>query len=96
MTVQLVDGVRSPFCKAGGAFDRLPPQELGAIVLRELVERTEIAPRDVDCARAHGCRSLAVATGSHREAELAEAGADLVLSDLADTARVLGWLGLVR
>jgi phosphoglycolate phosphatase len=49
-------------------------------------------PRDVDCARAHGCRSLAVATGSHTVVELAAAGADLALEDLADTARVLAWL----
>lgn len=51
-------------------------------------------PRDVDCARAHGCRSLAVATGRYAADELTAAGADHVLADLADTAGVLRWLGL--
>ncbi len=41
-------------------------------------------PHDVSCARAHGCRSLAVATGTHSAAALREAGADLVVADLAD------------
>lgn len=51
-------------------------------------------PRDVDCARAHGCRSLAVATGSHTLDELERAGADLTLGDLTDTAAVIDWFGL--
>ena len=49
-------------------------------------------PRDVDCARAHGARCLAVATGVYGVEELAAAGADLALADLADTAAVLAWL----
>jgi phosphoglycolate phosphatase-like HAD superfamily hydrolase len=47
----------------------------------------------VDCAAAHGARSLAVATGSHPPAELAAAGATLVVPDLTDAGRVLDWLG---
>ncbi len=46
-------------------------------------------PLDVECAAHVGARSLAVATGSHTVAELRAAGADDVLSDLADTDEVL-------
>jgi len=49
-------------------------------------------PHDVMCAVAAGARSVAVATGGHRSAELALAGADVVLEDLSDTERVLGLL----
>ncbi len=47
---------------------------------------------DVNCARAHGCRSLAVCTGGGREEELRAAGADCVLPDLAETQAVCQWL----
>jgi len=49
-------------------------------------------PHDIDCAAAHGARSLGVGTGSHPPAELAAAGATLALPDLSDTARVVDWL----
>ena len=49
-------------------------------------------PLDVSCARAIGARALAVATGGHPAEELAAAEPDLLLPDLADTARVLNWL----
>lgn len=42
-------------------------------------------PMDVKCARAIGAKCLAVATGWNSPAELAAAGADLVLADLADS-----------
>lgn len=42
--------------------------------------------RDVDCARAGGARSLAVATGFSPEARLRRAGADWVFPDLAEAA----------
>ncbi|WP_329562713.1 HAD family hydrolase [Kitasatospora sp. NBC_01266] len=45
--------------------------------------------RDVATARAAGARCVAVATGLVPAAELAAAGADVVLPDLADTAAVL-------
>ncbi len=41
-------------------------------------------PRDVACGQAFGTRTLAVATGWHSRKELAAAGADRVLPDLAD------------
>ena len=46
-------------------------------------------PLDVGCAAHAGARSLAVATGSHSVEELRAAGADDVLSDLANTDEVL-------
>jgi phosphoglycolate phosphatase-like HAD superfamily hydrolase len=46
-------------------------------------------PRDVDCAKKNGCRSIAVTTGWHRAAELEESGADVVLESLEDLPSVL-------
>jgi phosphoglycolate phosphatase len=46
-------------------------------------------PKDVEAAAANGARSVAVATGSFTAQQLAEAGADVVLADLTDTAQVL-------
>ena len=42
-------------------------------------------PRDVACAKAHGCVSFAVATGSYRIDDLRKAGADVVVKDLSDS-----------
>ncbi len=41
-------------------------------------------PRDIDCAHAHGCLALAVATGSYSVEQLQQAGGDVVVPDLAD------------
>lgn len=49
-------------------------------------------PHDVGCARAHGCRSLGVATGKFGISELAAAGADRVAPDLSDTGAIFDWL----
>lgn len=49
-------------------------------------------PHDVACARAHGCRSVAVATGKYTPADLAAAGADLVVRNLSATDEVAQWL----
>ena len=49
-------------------------------------------PHDVACARAHGCRSLGVATGKFGIGELAAAGADRVVPDLSDTGAIADWL----
>jgi phosphoglycolate phosphatase-like HAD superfamily hydrolase len=48
-------------------------------------------PADVDCARAHGARSLAVATGPFSAEALTQSGADLVVDSLAD-ASLLEWI----
>ena len=46
-------------------------------------------PLDVECAAFCGARSLGVATGSHNVKQLHAAGAEVVMQDLGDTARVL-------
>lgn len=48
---------------------------------------------DVRCAREHGIRSLAVATGWTHAERLAEAGADRLVADLADPAALSELLG---
>ncbi|QOI99492.1 MAG: haloacid dehalogenase-like hydrolase [Phycisphaeraceae bacterium] len=49
-------------------------------------------PHDVACARAHGCRSLAVATGMYSRLDLERAGATAAVENLSSTGEVLGWL----
>jgi phosphoglycolate phosphatase len=49
-------------------------------------------PLDVDCARAHGVRAIAVATGPFSAADLGDAGADLVVDTLAERDRILAWM----
>ena len=51
-------------------------------------------PHDIECARVAGAKSIAVATGGFTIDQLREAGADEVLPDLSDTARVLRLLGV--
>ena len=43
-------------------------------------------PNDIDCGRAAGARTIAVATGPYGADELRAHGADAVLPSLADTA----------
>ncbi len=40
--IAIVDGVRTPFCKAGGVFNGYSADDLGATVLSELLDRTGI------------------------------------------------------
>jgi len=49
-------------------------------------------PRDVNCARENGCRSLGVATGKFSRQALEEAGADIAVDDLADVEAILDWI----
>jgi len=61
----------------------------------EALERVIVigdTPHDIECARAGGAASIAVATGGHSVEELRAAGADIVLADLSDTERVLALL----
>ncbi|MGZ6081035.1 MAG: acetyl-CoA C-acyltransferase FadI [Myxococcaceae bacterium] len=44
----VVRGLRTPFVKAGGVFGSLTSLDLGAAVVRELVERTDIDPAEID------------------------------------------------
>jgi acetyl-CoA C-acetyltransferase/acetyl-CoA acyltransferase len=46
--IAILDGVRTPCCKAGGALAGVPADDLGAVVVRELLARLELAPRAVD------------------------------------------------
>lgn len=46
-------------------------------------------PRDVQCGRAHGCATVAVATGNFGVEALEETGADIVLESFGETERVL-------
>jgi len=49
-------------------------------------------PHDVACARAHGLRSLAVATGLFTVDQLAASGADRAIATLENTRDVVAWL----
>ncbi|HLG18613.1 MAG TPA: thiolase family protein [Bdellovibrionota bacterium] len=46
--VAIVDGIRTPFVKAGDRLSRMGAQELGRIAVRELLEKTDIDPATVD------------------------------------------------
>jgi phosphoglycolate phosphatase-like HAD superfamily hydrolase len=49
-------------------------------------------PLDVACGRAHGCRTVAVATGGSGLEDLQRAGADLVVPTLEDTEALVRWI----
>lgn len=50
-------------------------------------------PHDIDCAHHNGCRAIAVATGPvHTREDLVAHHPDLLLDDLKDTDRIMGWL----
>ncbi len=49
-------------------------------------------PKDVDCAKAYGAYSVAVATGPYTRSQLAKAGADVVFDDFSDTGAFLSAL----
>jgi acetyl-CoA acyltransferase len=46
--IAVVTGLRTPFCKAGGAFKHWEAEDLGAFVVRELLARSDLDPNDVD------------------------------------------------
>ena len=46
--IAFVEGVRTPFCKAGTAFKDVPAYELGRVAVRELLYRTELDPKKID------------------------------------------------
>ena len=52
-------------------------------------------PFDVEGAHVHDLRCIGVLTGPYTEAELQEAGADLIVADLADVDHVFRWIELV-
>lgn len=46
--IAIVDGIRTPFVKAWTDFWDIPAQELGRIVVRELLEKTALNPASID------------------------------------------------
>ena len=44
----IVAGVRTPFCRAGGALQGAFAADLGAHVIRELLDRTDVRPQAID------------------------------------------------
>lgn len=59
-----------------------PPNPKRVIVIGD-------TPRDIACAKAHGCISLAVATGTHTLATLESCDPDVAVLDLSDPAPLL-------
>ena len=55
----ILEGARTPFCRAGTGFARVSARELGRVAVREAIERSEVAPRDIDeviVGNTAGCR----------------------------------------
>jgi phosphoglycolate phosphatase-like HAD superfamily hydrolase len=50
-------------------------------------------PNDIACGKAHGARTVAVATGPFSVADLAAHAPDAVLPDLSDLAAVIAAIG---
>ena len=46
--IAILDGIRTPFCKAGGALRHVAADDLGAIVVKELLARTGLDPAAID------------------------------------------------
>jgi len=46
--VVVVDGCRTPFCKAGTSLSDMTPVQLGTVAVRELLARTELSGDEVD------------------------------------------------
>lgn len=46
--IAIVDGLRTPFCKAGGVFNNWEADDLGAIVVRELLAKVHLPADEVD------------------------------------------------
>jgi len=75
------------------ALARVPESGGPAVTARDTVVIGD-TPLDVAVAKAGGARSIGVATGSHPVDRLRDAGADVVFTDLHDTAAVLEALGV--
>lgn len=88
-----------------GAFadDDIDRNKLGPIALERArrhlardfsLERTWVigdTEHDIDCGKALGCRTLAVATGKYSIEELETHGPDLILPDLSDFDQIRRW-----
>lgn len=67
-------------------------QRLGAALPPERVLIIGDTPADVDCAKAHGARVLAVATGGFTVEALRATPADAVVANLEDTGALVRWI----
>ena len=75
--------------------------ELPAVAIRQFNQQAGVevdpartfivgdTPRDIQCAQANGCQSIAVATGRYDEDQLRQAGGRWVFADLSDTDAVM-------
>jgi phosphoglycolate phosphatase-like HAD superfamily hydrolase len=72
-----------PIAKARAETYDVPPEAIERIIV------IGDTPHDIECARVAGAKSIAVATGGYTLVQLQEAGADEVLPDLTDAARVI-------
>lgn len=99
-------GLREPFEVGGFGSDAEERNELPGVALARARERWSTdfdpdrvwivgdTPRDVACGRAHGLRTLAVATGNFDAATLGRSGAEVVMDDFSRPERVLEILEL--
>ena len=46
--IAIIDGIRTPFCKAGGVLKDIEADDLGAYAVKELMARTGFPPEKVD------------------------------------------------
>lgn len=46
--VAIIEGVRTPFCKAGGVLKELGPEDLGSYAVSEALARSGVKPEEVD------------------------------------------------
>lgn len=79
--------------------DHLPPIAMNRFAARyarpirgERVTIIGDTPHDIRCAKASGCRVIAVATGRHALDELRSHSPDLAVKDLSDTRMLVSWI----
>jgi acetyl-CoA C-acetyltransferase/acetyl-CoA acyltransferase len=46
--IAIIDGIRTPFCKSGGVFKNIAADDLGAIVVKELLARIDFPPESIE------------------------------------------------
>lgn len=46
--IAIVEGIRTPFTKSGGVFKDVEADDLGALVVKELVRKSPVAPEEID------------------------------------------------
>lgn len=46
--IAIIEGIRTPFCKSGGVFSEVEADDLGALIVKELMRRSDIDPSEID------------------------------------------------